>query len=313
MSQDYLNSGGYDSYSFWGDIDEHVTRIKPVSKHSKNFYPSEASVVLTDEYGDRKVEGACLRKAFYRIKAFQPAPPRVYSEYIFQQGRDCEKAIINWAKERGRWVDNSHKFSTSELGFPIKGELDGIFIEPHTGNLYIMEAKTFYGYYATKEIMGNYKQKGFPKMSHLLQLLLYVYLFRPNSGFNFTDYEIPYGRLVYWARDNAANRKTFKVELKQEGEIFFPVVEGEVVRTFTVNDMIARYRKLKEHLDNDEVPPRDFEHQYSPEKIRDFFEKGKVSKKAFGDWQKRKKVPGDPLCSPTYCPYFHHCYERANL
>ena len=290
----------YDTYDLFEHLDEHVTRPKFKAPREQRFYPSEASVVTLDKHGDKVIHGGCMRAAYFRCSSheFERLPNSARSELIFKQGIGVEKILVDLWKEMGIWVDNNVKFLDKEHG--ISGELDGILMEPD-GTVYGVEVKSFYGYFAEKEIFGNRSVKGFPKMGHLLQTLIYL---------NFFKERLPYFRIVYFARDSV-KRRTFKVELHQEGDLIYPMVEGEVVRSFTVNDIYKRYAELKEFLDNDIIPPNDFELHYSSEKIEDFYMKGKVAKTKYAKWQQGKLGPneqiGDWNCS--YCAFKNICWS----
>jgi hypothetical protein len=291
-----------DSYDLWAHLDEHITRKKYEQPSSGFFYPSEASVVLTDEHGDRKVEGGCLRSSYFRLsKEYEGTPNDARSEWIFMMGKTVEQEIINYWKEMGVWVANNVKFN-DPVNF-ISGELDAILSEPGNGQLYGVECKTFYGYHAEKEIMGNFKTPGFPKMSQLLQTLVYVN--------HWEDKGLPYFRMAYFARDSV-KRRSFKVELHHEGEIKYPKIDGVIVRSFTMNDVLARYQELKHYIDTKTVPPGDYELQYSDAKIEDYFTKGKVSKTDYEAFKKKKlkkyEYIGDWNCN--YCRMKEICWGK---
>jgi len=184
--------------------------------------------------------------------------------------------------------------------YNVSGELDVLLAEPPDGTIYIGEVKSGYGYYAGKEIFGTARQEGSPKMDQLLQLLVYLWKFQA---------EFPYGRMIYFFRDST-KRRTFKVELQTEGNIQYPVVEGKVIKSFTINDILNRYKELQHYVDNDIIPPKDYELQYPDDKIKDFRKKDKIAKTKFEEWQKGKLKPyeyvGDWQC--RYCDYRRECY-----
>jgi hypothetical protein len=289
----------YDQYDLFQDMDRHMERPRFKAARSRFFYPSEASVKLRDAHGDEKVEGKCLRASYFRLsEEFQGEPHDAHSQYIFMGGNRVEDQLVNIWKEMGVWVDNSVKFVDHENN--ISGELDAILCEPGSGQLYGVEVKSFYGYFAEKEIFGNKSQKGFPKMGQLLQTLIYL---------NFFKDRLPFFRMVYFDR-GGCKRRTFKIELHEEGNIVYPKVEGDIIRSFTVNDIYDRYSELKSYLDTKTIPPNDFELQYSDTKIRDFFKKGKVAKTKYEKWQNGKLGPhekiGDWECG--YCQYKNECW-----
>lgn len=291
----------YDQYDLFGSVDEYMTRQTFGRPKSSHFYPSEASVKLVDQHGDLITEGGCLRKSYFRLSDdYQPTAHSPHTKYIFMQGNMIEDKLVQIWKEMGIWHDNSVKFYDVENN--ISGELDAVLKEPPSGKLYGVEVKTFYGYHGGKEIFGNKSQKGFPKMSQLLQTLVYLNYWQ--------DKGLDYFRMVYFARDDA-RRKTFKIELHKEGNIVFPMVDGEVIRSFTIDDVLARYKDLKHYVETDTVPPTDFELQYPDVKIEDFYKKGKVAKTKYEAWKKgrlkKHEHIGDWQCS--YCEFKSICWE----
>jgi hypothetical protein len=245
-----------------------------------------------------------MRAAYFRsVGGFVSLGVPAYSEWIFKFGHLAERMIIEEAKEAGIWVQNSIKFYDKE--FNISGEIDCLFAEPPDGIIYPGEIKTAYGYYAEKEIIGNWKQPGQPRMGNLLQLLIYLWKFRA---------QFPYGRLIYFFRDSM-KRRTFKVELELEGNLLYPKVEGKTNKLFSVNDILARYKELQHHIDKKIVPSKDYELQYSPEKIEDWKPeklggKGKIGKTKYDAWKKGKlknyEYLGDWNC--RLCSYRRECW-----
>ena len=292
----------YDTYDLFESLDEYLTRPKLLTRpESEHFYPSEASVVTYDEHGDQVIHGKCMRAAYFRLaNGFKSAPFEPYSEYIFMLGKIVENQLINYWKEMGIWYDNNVKFYDKENN--ISGELDVILVEPGTGQMYIGEVKTFYGYMAEKEIFGSKTDKPFPKMNNLLQTLVYLNHFKDT---------FPYARIIYFARDSG-KRRTFKIELEQEGNILYPKVEGEIIRSFSIQDILARYKELEHYLKTNTIPKNDFELYYDDAKIEDFYQKGKVAKTKYqkyktGKLHSNEKI-GDWNC--RYCNFSQICWDK---
>lgn len=290
----------FDHYDLWDHMDQHMVRPKFKATRSRHLYPSEASVKIIDAHGDEKVEGKCMRAAYFRLSGdHEGTPYSARTEYIFMQGNSVESNLVAIWKEMGVWVANSVRFVDHEND--VSGELDAVLAEPETGQLYGVEVKSFYGYFAEKEIFGNKSQKGFPKMPHLLQTLVYLNYFK-NKG-------LPYFRIVYFDR-GGDKRCTFKIELHREGNITYPKVEGTVIRSFTVNDILARYQELRQYVETNTVPGTDFELRYPDAKVEDFWKKGKVAKTKYEAWKKGKlkanEKIGDWECN--YCNYKDTCW-----
>jgi hypothetical protein len=224
------------------------------------------------------------------------------SEYIYS---------VSWSendKYNNKKLVDCEKFWASQVREIDKEDYIGEVynVEVDTDNTYTVggiithNCKSCYGYMTEREIFGNKKIKGAPKLSQMIQLLVYLWKFRD---------QFPYGRMAYFFRDTT-KRKTFKISLLEQGELIYPVVDGEVYRHFTVNDILKRYKQLDSYIKRQEVPPGDYELQYSPAKIEDFFKKGKVGKTKYEAWKKDKLKPweyiGDWKCA--WCGYRRECY-----
>lgn len=285
----------YDTYDLWADIDSQLCSPKMAFGNSRNLYPSEASVQYRDEeLGELVTEGTCLRKSFWRIKGVTGAPFDAKAEITFELGKAAEKMFVEQCKRKGLWVANNVEFFTTDLGFPLKGELDIILSEPPEGKIYGAEVKTFAGYKARKDIFGNVKEPGFPRMSNLLQTLTYLELFR----------RIMYCfRLIYLDLETK-DRCSFKIELLEQDGIRWPLVEGKTVKLFSVQDIFSRYRQLQQFIERDELPPRDYNHKWSDQKIEKMWSLGRLSKAKYDKYKKGQRV-GDWQCA--YCSYFLRC------
>ena len=308
MSDKYFDLEAYNNYDLWKHTAEYLERPRISYPRGGNMYPSEASVAFTNEWGERQIEGGCLRKSFYRMTGVESEGPQARSERIFSLGKYVEVGLVEMWKKMGIWVGNNIPFVTKEFGLQLKGELDVVLVEPDGKTLYGVEVKSFYGYYAGKEIMGNKSTVGHPKTSQLLQTLIYTYLTRPGGGWT---PELDHFKMIYQERGDGTGRQ-FKVELVPIGDgDFRPAIDGKLVQEFTMNNVKERYLTLKEHVEKGEVPPRDFAKTYTEEKIRNMIVQGRISKTKQTAFEKRGDRFGDWQCS--YCPYAEQCYNKANI
>lgn len=281
--------------------DAHMTRQQVYLPRPKHFYPSEASVKYIDVNGVERVEGTCLRASWYRLKGgFEREATNPYGEWIFALGKAVEEILVEQWKEMGIWVGNNIKFYDKEND--ISGEIDCMIRDLETGELVCTEIKSFYGYKATKDICGNKSQEGRPKTSQLLQSLIYVDLGRRTGQFN-------YVKMIYYARDSA-NRAEFDIKLIQDNEVWRPTINGVIDYRFTMEDIYSRYQELNIYLNNDKIPPRDYEISWDAEKIEKEFLLGNVAKTTYEDWKKnpKKNTIGDWNC--RYCGFCNICYEK---
>lgn len=181
------------------------------------------------------------------------------------------------------------------------GEVYNLEAEPE--NTYMVGAiathncKSFAGYNATKDIIGNKHQDGAPKTSQMLQAVVYLYFFRK---------QFPYVKMVYYARDSA-DRTEYDLTLVEEGPGKTRVaVNGVIDSRFYVENILQRYRQLDQYIQKKEVPPRDYELAYSAEKIEKMWKQNKVAKTTYEAWKKGRAAPGDWQC--RYCNWRKLCH-----
>jgi CRISPR/Cas system-associated exonuclease Cas4 (RecB family) len=266
-----------------------------------SLYPSEASVVYPVPGGSMKTEGKCLRSVYYRIIGEEvPTQADPYSEWIFATGKGVENILIEYWKCMGIWVDNNVKFFDAKRN--ISGEIDVILSEPD-GTLFGVECKSFAGYSATKEVIGNFHQPGKPKTSQLLQTLIYVDLCR-ELGI------IDYFKMIYYARDSG-QRREYNISLTEDGGQWRPTIDGIIDYRFTMQDVYDRYALLNDYVENKILPPRDYELVYSDEKIEGLNKLGEIAKTKYDKCKNNheKNPIGDWEC--RYCNYCKVCWQKS--
>jgi len=278
--------------------DKWITRDKLSLPRGKHYYPSEASVEWIDAHDIKRVAGTCLRKSYFRIKGQPGGKADAYTEWnFFRLGKVIEQMMIEEWKQAGIWVENNLRFYDEELN--ISGEVDCVVKDPNTSELVVVECKTIYGWFATKEVCGSRGYPGQPKTHNALQALLYLHKFRNIFG---------YAKLIYYARDSS-KRAEFDLDLKDtlEGTRF--TINGVTDFRFTIEDIYARYRLLDQCAKSDTIPQNDYELIYSPEKIKLYAEIGDLSKTAMDKYKKGEEIPGDWQCRAG-CPYEKLCWYK---
>lgn len=294
--------------------DAELTRQK-LRKPKMAHWPTDASVEIEDLLGHKSAIGKCIRYLWYKWKGIgESNPAGAKAQRIFAMGNAIEASEIELHKKIGIWYDNNVKFFDKELN--LSGEIDEIvyehFSERNKENpeLIIVEFKSTHGYFTEKQIFGDRRTRGSPKVEHVMQIGLYLYCHK----------NIPYGKIIYIFRDKAL-RKEFDIKLKydKENKRHQILVDGK--RTIyvdtpflpeTINmdieDILERFLKVKEVIGKEKPPKRDFSIQYSQNELKFLYEKGrmsKVNKKIFesgglpkmGDWQ----------CG--YCSYKDICWD----
>jgi Holliday junction resolvase-like predicted endonuclease len=281
-------------------LDEHVTKGRVRGANEVHYYPSEASVKIIDSFGDTVVHGHCLRQAYFRCKGAPRVEPAPRQQWIFRLGSAVEAMLIEEMKQAGVWEADHVKWYNKERN--VSGELDVIIKDKETDTLVGVEIKSFYGYFAEKEILGSRGQRGQPKMNHLLQTLVYADQFHN---------EVDHFDILYMDR-GAGKRRVFKAwvlldELEDGTIIRRPVLDDNPIMDFTMEDVYDRYKQLGEAVNSSTPPAQEFELYYDNDKIEDFYKKSKLAKTKYDKFHKKGERPGDWQCS--YCPYRKICWD----
>jgi hypothetical protein len=286
------------SFSLIASTDKHMTRERLSPPRQPHCNPSASSVIWTDSHDRRMVAGSCLRQSFLRSTGnIKGTTPSVHTMWIWELGKSVENILVEQYKQMGIWFANNLKFYNEE--YNLSGEIDAVLKDPD-GNLFFAEIKSFYGYYAARQIIGGPRVgPGRPKTSQLLQTLVYLNEFKDT---------FPYGKMIYYARDSE-KRAEFDITLEEEVPgVTRPVINGVTDVRFTIEDIYARFKDLQHHIENNVLPEPDFKIKYSAEEIEAGFQYGDISKTAYEKWQKGKGTVGDWQC--RYCDFERICWNR---
>lgn len=253
-----------------------------------------------------------LAYLYFQLAAYQRLNPRIKkykqasqfnSDFIFavEWGDGGAKGNIEPLIDAGDfWCYKVKKVETRQYTGPVFN----LECSPdHTytvGTIAVHNCKSFYGYNATKEICGNTKQTGAPKTSQMLQALVYLYCFRDR---------FPYVKMVYYARDSG-DRAEFDLTLVSEGEgKTRAAVNGVIDTRFYIENILNRYRELEQYVAFGQIPPNDYEVEWSDEKVEKRYALGEVGKTTYEKWQKGKEKIGDWQCR-GYCAFRDICWGQ---
>lgn len=246
-------------------------------------------------------------------------------------GKQIEIQAVEEYKNIGIYINNNIPFTSKVGDLTITGELDAVLrTAPGSKEKYILEKKSIYGHYSAKEVFGQFLYPraaiAKPKWGHLFQLGIYLYHFSslPITHPNY----INLGVLHYTDRGDG-HFGTFEVELIKEWKI---LSEGNMqihkiaywseelhvpytVTEVSIEDILSRYKQIKDKLSGDTPPPRDFEKEYSSEKIESYHDAGLISESKYDKWKsshsprgKGKEFIGDFHCYTLYCPWSDLCH-----
>ena len=246
-----------------------------------------------------KVEGKCMRALFYDWqRAVISNPMEANSIRTMNLGSAVESVEQNYYRALG--VLHSAHIRLWNPEYNISGEIDNLVweyedeIDAKTGSitgkviikeprrLIGVEIKSFYGYYAEREILEN----GNPKWNHVLQSLIYLDYYKPN---------IPYWLLVYLTRGGGPKiGRQFKLQIsKLSGEIF---IDGVLIKEFTMADVYSRFKKAQFHIENGKIPDREFVYNYPQEMVEYKAKVGDISATDFKKWKNDEKYISDWQC-----------------
>lgn len=263
----------------------------------------------------KKVEGKCMRALFFDFqRQVVTNPMDASSVRTMDVGSTCESCEREYYKAIG--IHHSAHIRMFNKEYLISGEIDNLVWEYEdiilpdgtlSGKVKIcepkrligVEIKSFYGYYAEKEILTN----GIPKWNHVLQSLTYLDHYKPN---------IPYWLLVYLSRGGGVNTqkgrmygRQFKLQIsKLSDEVY---IDGMLVKDFTMKDVYSRFKEAQFHIDNSKLPDRDYVYNFPEELVELKLKKGEIGKKEYSDWKNGYKYISNWQCS--YCSYLAECWK----
>lgn len=275
-----------------------------------SLWPSEASAVITNEYGEQTVVGKCRRSMYFRylssvyshtskVREYMPQwsdatmlkikglvdhlkeeqiPFTNYQHWIFRQGDLYEDYIIGQAKNSGVYIADQVPIRFTKTN--ISGKVDLYVINPETGKKRKTEVKSVHGFGGTAVIGTakdhNQRRLGTPRDSNLMQIALYDYKDKESEEFEDSS-------LVYGSRDDGRYAE-YRIRVNPEsGEIFYrgvaPIVTTEKLSPITINSIFNDgYKYVQTHVDEVVIPPRDYDLIHPPEKLRKMYERGELSK-----------------------------------
>lgn len=297
MNHEYEKLSQFNLYDYI-DYTFALEHIDPPFRYG--VWPSDSSAVVTRE-GFKKVEGACHRNIFYRMKQEEVTnPTTLYNEWVWELGKTIEQRHIDRTKIAGLYKGSNVKFWLPEL--EMSGEIDLIVRMPdNPKEMIFCELKTSYGYNAEKEFIGNSKHKPYPKLEHIMQLSCYLYAFRDND-------DVKGGKILYFLRDNT-KRRQFDIHLIPENGDYIIYVDGERCEYFTFNDIKKRFEEYHRLFKSNTLPDRDYSLIYSEDELEVAYKIGEVTEKAYKELKEKPKMerPGDWRC--RFCNYKNKCYS----
>ena len=243
-------------------------------------WPSEASAVRVDKTYFNII-GTCMRKQVYRMIGWQRViEAEAGGPWTWVVGRAVEDKLTDLARYQSQsagiddiYLANGVRLFISELYLPL--EMDVIVEDPETKRAWILECKTYAGYYAERQIEKDRK----PKDENLIQACLY--LLETQTGKKLKDLirksmaeravldasgrthrnrceanlerletvdDGPVGcKLVYINRGTLA-RTEMDIEIYEDADGYhYPMVDGVPYKLFTIESIYERFRTAQNY------------------------------------------------------------------
>ena len=320
--------------NIWEILDKQIASEKRNVNHDVSLYPSEASALIKNQYGEVVPVGGCLRKSWFRNKLQREERDKPHQTnavedikkeeftpqalWKFKVSQYTENAIAEECKKANILLEQGHRF-TIDLpveGYEdalIRGEVDIIVALQNTETEKVvncgLEVKSITGYHGQKMVFGHRSSRTFieaePKIEHLLQAILYAFWFRDKKEKN--NYVFHYFKLIYLSRESG-DRIEYDISFKKEEKGHRVYLNGKPYKyELYAESIFERYKTLHRYIVDDIVPPRDYDVQYAKKKLELMYKRGLLSKTDKATWESKKAVKkGDWQCS--YCPYKDNCY-----
>ena len=215
----------------------------------------------------------CARQVYYSLDFKKPLErTEALSGLRMDAGKRIEESLIRYWKDSGMDVQEQVRIDREFYkDLRIHGNADAVIC--HEGVEYVVEIKSFYGYYQAKEI-----REGRPNPNYVAQLALYMHYL-----------DIPRGILFYVDRSDMSMFQ-FTVELGSSEEIY---VNGEPINKY-VGSFIDKLATVAVSLEKEEAPLPDYDYKWD---LNRFEEEAKTWSKSKIDSELKVFMPIERVMS----------------
>lgn len=249
--------------------------------------------------------GSCLRSVWLdKTGHTKTNPIGLKARMAAFSGNWWEDWFIDQLKQTGTYEGSN--LTASDPSRFMKGLIDVSMINPKTGNIELIEVKTYDGsnYYGAQAVLGTKAVAPKPKMSHLLQAFRYLLIYRD---------EVDAINLCYIDRacGDWYKYKQFRITLIDVDGTFSPYIETNwngALHTFVVAEVTEAgideaELSLLSHLSDGTIPMKEFSEAYSDEVVGQRFLDGLIPKYQYDKWIKDpdNNPIGDFQCK--YCAF----------
>lgn len=284
-------------------------RRKSLEKDSVVIISPSRSSFFRDVGGETFIlEGKCQRQAFFDYKLATETNKSDHISYRrMRYGQIYEEQEHVYETRAGILLESNYRMEKKVSDkVSISGELDSLV--NLDGKKYIVEHKSYDGYYAERAIKGNTTIVGMPKFDHIAQNMFYLAMLKEDP-----KHKDVVATLFHYRTRGSLEATIHLLELAEvrdkEGNLVDarPIINGVEYNFITLKQLITRGIKLANHIMNNTLPDREPEYEYDEDKIRYLFSINEVSKTQFQKWEKGQARIGSWQCNRIYCSYFDRC------
>ena len=313
-------------FDILSSIKQNLELKSPIINSAPKQFSHAPSRAMCYSSVDNKPIGACIRSVYLQNKQYpQSNALSIYVRMTAEAGKIWETWLINQYKELGIYISHSTKLYDKE--HHMSGEFDIVHKNLITGDVEITECKQYNGsnYYAAKSIIGSKDTAPAPKDAHLLQCFDYLLMCK-----NTDNESIETVNLLYLDRSCGSFYNNFqfviKLNLNNDGtyspHISYKSFEGfynhYIDERITDTNIYSKNDMLMTFIDNEIIPPRDYQLKYDEKTIDEKVLNKEISVSKYTKYKqdKDKNFIGDFNC--VYCAFgpgldgFSTCYSLEN-
>jgi hypothetical protein len=264
------------------------TPTLPARRKTSTFHPSSASIEVPDPAGGTKIIGTCLRQQYFRMTEAPQTNEGIPDWKISADlGDKMHELVLNYIDDYGfqmglQRLAAEHPFYDDRVN--ITGRSDIIVWDHRAKKPIGIEVKSIGEYKASKCLES-------PADEHVLQAMLYLEYYQslvPEGMVKPERWYIWYiSRTENWSlkgkKHGSPLTMLWDYYITLDGPEQTVVVHSfngtERWSAFSVLKIHNRYFQLKEYLKNDTLPPRDYEIQFTEEKIAGLYSQDLLTRK----------------------------------
>jgi hypothetical protein len=286
------------------------------------LYPSSASIEQ-----DGEIVGACHREEYYKWMMATPTDAIVNPEYSLSAiaGNCLHDMLV------GLFQNTSHKTGLQVLSaeqsffnpdYLLSGRTDILLLDTETNTPVGADFKTVSPYGSSQAML-------MPRIKDILQCAVYLHEHQQNID---SDHEmVEEWLIIYLAREQSYHISKYKhgspfkvlwqfsIKFNDKKEVIVEDQNGNTTNTeITIDQVYDRYNTLLDLIKARTLPDRDFEEQYSEDKIAGLLKAEKLTRKPDREqvqkWLdkgakpgKLNMVMGDKECD--FCAYSSLCWS----